>query len=248
MSTSSVLPPENRPAPGENSSGAAIDRRSRGRTWFLAFTGAITLIASVAVWLAYQWPPALVISFVTAICGLTKALIDLHLVFEKREVTANPKTTRRRRKRMLTPVVSASLLLGMAIGYFGLPPLIDAGWQPSADVSVPANVNADQPAVVNWRNIPDDEDIRVFVRAKGSSINFIQPCRGRGRRGSMLCELEMGGSEAAGSFEIRVVRVAHNLSEGIANSPPEGAYLSTWPEGAQVLVAKTVNRNGKDSL
>jgi len=248
MSTTPVNPPENKPATSGEMP-RRIPPAAVGRTWLLTLIGAVTLFSGIAVWLAYQWPPALIISFVTAVCGLAKVLIELHLLFERRdrEAGVNTKTTRRR-KIMLAPVVSASLLFGIAIGYIGLPRVIDAAWQPSADVSVPANVDADQPVVVSWRNMPADEDVRVFVKAKGSSINFIQPCRGRGHRGSIVCQLEMGGSEAAGTFEIRVVRVAHELSEELGKSLPEEAYLSSWPEGAQVLVVKTVNRNGKDSL
>jgi len=218
-------------------------RRGLFNPWLLPILGTMTLATGVALWIAFAWPAALVVTFVTAVCGLAKALIELHLLFEKREVEANQKTALRRRKKLgLAPVVSAALLLGIGVGYVILPGLVDTILQPSGAMKVPATVDAAPTADVYWQNVPSGEEVRVFVRATGSSIDFVQRCRGQGRRGVMSCELEVGGVDAEGKFEIIVARLAQRVSEQLTSSPVEGAYLTGLPEGAQILVSKSVSR------
>jgi hypothetical protein len=228
-------------------SASKIRGRLRSRFRTLALIATLALAAASAVALAYGLPAGVaVISFCTALGGLTKALIELHIAIEKREgeKARGDIGGWRRRRRPLAPTVVAALAIGIVAGYCFLPWAIDVALSPSAGVKIPTQVAAKQQVQLSWRNIPPDEDTRVLVREKGASVNIIEPCRGSGsHRGSIECDLSIGGRDDSGRvYEIRLVRLPHRISEQLSASSIEGAYVTDLPEQVQVLASTVVVR------
>ena len=215
---------------------------SRGalHPWLFPLLWCTTLAAGIVLWKAYAWSPALIVSFLTALSGLETSLVKLHVQLEKREFAKAASVSGR--ERTLAPLVVVSLFCGIIIGYLLLPLLVDALLEPAGEVKILSVVEATQPATVRWRNLASDQDVRVLVRQEGNHADLVEPCVGHGSRGFMSCELVIGGEQAAGVFEIRVVSVPRTVSEHLGASPPEGLYLSPWPNGIQVLTTKTVTR------
>jgi len=216
--------------------------RGARRPWHVLLLGLGALSTAGIAGVLYGWPAtAAIIGFVTALIGLGKALIELSLVLDKHD--AELVAPARNRRRAVVPIVSASLLMGMVIGYAGLPWLVDLALQPAADITVPERVVAVQPVRLTWRNVSPTDDLRVFVRAIGRTTDVVDPCRTSGsRRGRITCEIGIGGSDDTHrQFELRVVRLPHEISEQFAPSL-EGSYVTGVPDGGQVLATAVVTR------
>lgn len=227
---------------GASMAGSELARR----VWVLALLAALTLMFAAAAGSTYGWPAAAaVIAVVTTFSGLTKALVDLHVVFEKRavEVLSTDELPRRRRRPLLAAIIGLSFF-GVLAGYLLVPSIAEFSTRPVAGIAIPAEVNAVQPVRLYWHNLTADDEIRVLVREQGDTTNFIAPCHGGGARfGEVACEVDVGGQEDAGRwFEVRVVRIPRKIGEQITATSAQDGYLRELPNEAVVLASRLIQR------
>ena len=212
--------------------------------------GCIGVSTCLIATLAWEiWGPAAgvaAVAFAAGLFGLARVLIDLYLRLLQ-FVTPGKRTQRvatQKTKWELAPLVVSTLLLGLALGLEVLPRLRDWATRPAAWLEVPHQVNSRQELRVLWRNIPQEDDVRLLVREQGQLADFIQPCRAPGStRGMMDCEAEVGGGEDSGKiFEFRVIRLPRDRSEQLTREMEKQDYITRLPNEAQLVGSEVVKR------
>jgi hypothetical protein len=221
--------------------------RTVAAIWVIA---ALTLAAAAIAWVWFGPSAAVVVvGFVSACTGLSKALIELNGKLNVNVIRPERKTrgsAEGRNGKSLWVTVPVSLLIGIAVGYLALPPAIRWGLRPVVSISVPEQVRLHQPINIRWRNVPRGDQVWLLVtaRAQDGEVRFVQACHTQGERaGAMTCDIEVGGADGAGrEFEVQGVLANVAASAMLDESRRDAGYLRNYPVGVVVLESVRVRR------
>jgi len=212
----------------------------------LGLATASVLVFACVVGVFGGWQSCLVvITFSSAIGGLGKSLIDIHLAIDKAVGPKGPLAADDKEQSFrLVPISVLALSSGILIGAWPLPRVIDYVFRSAASIDIPSRVTPLQDIGLSWRNIPEGEDLCISVRKVGRTGEFILSCRSVGtRHGSFGAQAEIGGSDDADKlFEIRVFELRRDAAAQLEQRIQGDPYVSRLPDGAQVLASKTVRR------
>jgi hypothetical protein len=207
----------------------------------------LTLILAGVAWILWGASAAfVVVGFVTAIAGLSKALIEL----TSRLGQVLAKATAEERVKVQGPrggwawvTVPAGLVIGAGLGYLVLPGAVQWALRPVVSIGVSRRVLVRQPVTLHWRNVPDGQRIWLLVYAKKDEVSFVQPCHTEGQSsGSLNCEVEVGGSDDGDQeFEVRAVLANPDGGRKLIGLPEPG-YLRTYPSGVSLVDSVPVLR------
>lgn len=217
-------------------------------TRVVAAVGIATLTLSALAWMRFGLAAALAILAVTsALAGFAKGLIELSIRLSPSP--AFPETQADRaallattRTSLMVPI-TVSLLTGVAFGY-SLGPLVDWAARPAATLDIARQVEPRQLAVLHWRNLPSDREIWLLVFSKHDEAFYPQRCRPNAvRRGSMRCEVQIGGAGDSGrQFNVSVVLVDGAIGRELSQIMNHPGYFSALSSAPIVLTTQSVTR------
>jgi hypothetical protein len=213
-----------------------------------AMVVSLTLIVAAVVWMIWGASAALVaIGFISAIIGLSKALIELINRLEQILAPAEENDKISLHNRSLGWAWSTALggmVIGIGLGYLVLPRSIQWAVQPVVSVTIPAKVNVHQSVTLRWHYLPGGERIWLLVYVPSQGVSFLQRCHTAGESsGTLNCEVEIGGSDDAGKdFELRALLTDESVSLKLDELLQEPGYLRKYPSGSSLIASIPVVR------